>query len=102
MEIRMTKVNDQFSGKNFTIWNADCVQVARGLPDASVGMTVYSPPFESLYTYSNSERDLGNCKSTNEFARHFRFLAHELFRVTMPGRCMSGATSSMPRPSTAS
>lgn len=50
---------------------------------------IFSPPFESLYTYSNSDRDMGNCRSSLEFARHFRFLAKELYRILTPGRCMS-------------
>jgi hypothetical protein len=47
---------------------------------------VFSPPFASLYTYSNSDRDMGNCKTDEEFMDHFRFLVDELYRVTMPGR----------------
>lgn len=98
MEIRMTKVNDQFSGKNFTIWNADCVQVARGLPDATVGMTVYSPPFESLYTFSDDPRDMSNCRDKTTFWDHYKFLIGEVLRATKPGRlcavhCMQLPTS---------
>lgn len=83
------KVINQEHGKNWTLYHGDSCEVIGGIPSDSIHYTIYSPPFESLYTYSNSERDMGNCKTSNEFARHFRFLAHELFRVTMPGRCMS-------------
>lgn len=82
-------VINQEHGKNWTLYHGDSCEVINGIPSDSIHYIIYSPPFESLYTYSNSERDMGNCKSTNEFARHFRYLAHELFRITMPGRCMS-------------
>lgn len=85
----MVKVLEQHSGKKWNMYHGDCVQVIKGIPDNSIGFIVYSPPFESLYTYSNSDRDMGNCKNSLEFARHFRFLAKELNRVLMPGRCMS-------------
>ena len=59
----MSKVFDQHDGDNFTIYHGDTVEVARGIPDNSVGFSVFSPPFESLYTYSNSDRDMGNSGS---------------------------------------
>jgi DNA modification methylase len=58
-------------------------------PDNSVGLSVYSPPFASLYTYSNSDRDLGNSRSDDEFFTHFEFIAKELYRILMPGRIMA-------------
>jgi hypothetical protein len=69
-----------------------------GLPDESVGFSIFSPPFASLYTYSNSERDMGNCRTHAEFFDHFGFLVSELLRVTKPGRncsvhCMNLPTS---------
>jgi len=82
-------VIEQQSGKNWMMYNGDCVEVLSGLPDDSVGYSIFSPPFSSLYTYSNSERDLGNCKTDQEFIDHFRFVANELFRVIMPGRLVS-------------
>ena len=96
----MARVNDQASGKNWTIWNADCVEVARGLPDASVGMTVYSPPFESLYTFSDDPRDMSNCRDKDTFWTHYKFLIGEVLRSTKPGRlcavhCMQLPTSKM-------
>ena len=83
------KVLEQNSGKMWQAYHGDCVEVSRGIPDNSVYFIVFSPPFESLYTYSNSDRDMGNCRNSMEFARHFRFLAKELYRILIPGRCMS-------------
>jgi hypothetical protein len=79
----------QESGKGWTIYNGDCVDVLGSLPDNSIGYTIFSPPFSQLYVYSNSERDLGNCKNDEEFMAHFRFVAEHLFRLTMPGRLVS-------------
>ena len=82
-------VLDQHVTDRFAIYNADCVDVIRGLPSESVHYTIYSPPFASLYTYSASPRDMGNCASHDEFFAQFRYLAPELLRVTKPGRLMS-------------
>lgn len=84
--------------KNFTMHNGDCVEVIREIPSESVHFSIFSPPFASLYTYSNSDRDMGNCKSDQEFADHFKFLVPELPRITIPGRlvafhCMNLPTS---------
>lgn len=81
-----TKVINQISGEAWHIYNGDCVDVSEGIPDQSVGLSIFSPPFASLYTYSASDRDMGNCKSHDEFAKHFRFLIRQLYRVTMDGR----------------
>jgi hypothetical protein len=64
----------------------DSVERIKEIPDASVGFSVYSPPFASLYTYSSSRRDLGNSKTHEEFFKHYSYLIPELLRVTMPGR----------------
>jgi len=76
-------------GKNWSLYNGDCIEVVAGLPTDSVGYSVFSPPFASLYTYSNSDRDMGNCKTHGEFFEHFDFLMAELYRVLMPGRSVS-------------
>jgi len=83
------KVLDQAEGKHWTLWQGDSAEVLRGVPDSSVGFSVYSPPFASLYTYSNSDRDMGNCRTHAEFHEHFAFLMPEMLRVTKPGRNMS-------------
>lgn len=93
-------VIDQSSGNDWTLWNGDCVDVTRGLPDGSVHYTIFSPPFESLYTFSDDPRDMSNCADSETFWHHFRFLIAELYRATMPGRlcsihCMQLPTSKM-------
>jgi DNA modification methylase len=71
---------------NYAIYNADTVEVAKALPSESVDFSVFSPPFSSLYTYSNSDRDMGNVKSDAEFWEQYRYLIAEQFRVMKPGR----------------
>lgn len=83
------KVIDQEHGNNWTMFNGDCCEVLQGLPDASVGFSVFSPPFASLYTYSNSDRDMGNSASYEQFFNHYSFLSGELFRVLKPGRLIA-------------
>lgn len=80
---------DQADGDGYTAYHGDCVDVLRDFPDRSFGYSIFSPPFSSLYTYSNSPRDMGNCRSDDEFFAHFDFLIAELRRVMMPGRNVS-------------
>lgn len=80
----------------YALYNGDSCEVLKGVPDNSVHFMVYSPPFASLYTYSNSERDLGNCRTRAEFYAQFEFIAQELFRVLMPGRNMSFHCMNLP------
>lgn len=75
-----------YQGQDWTLTNGDCVDGVSTLRDDSIGLSVYSPPFLSLYTYSATERDMGNCASAEEFFEHFGFLIRDLLRVTMPGR----------------
>lgn len=75
--------------ERFSVYNADCCEVLAALPEKSIGYSIFSPPFASLYTYSNSPRDLGNCASLDEFLSHFAFVAKELARVLKPGRLVS-------------
>ncbi len=84
-----TKVLDQVINNTYAIYNGDCCELIKGIPDNKIHFIVYSPPFSSLYTYSNSIRDIGNCRGNEEFEEHFKFLASELYRVLMPGRLMS-------------
>lgn len=79
----------QQSGENWNLYNGDCVEVVSGLPDSSIDYSIFSPPFASLYTYSNSPRDMGNCRSDAEFFEHFSYLVAELARVMKPGRNVS-------------
>jgi DNA modification methylase len=71
------------------MYHGDCIEVMRGLPEASIHYSVFSPPFASLYTYSSSLRDLGNCANADEFDKHFRYAVQELRRVMIPGRLVS-------------
>jgi len=82
--------------KGWTAHLADCVDVTREIAEASVDFTVYSPPFASLYTYSNSDRDMGNCKSSEQFMEHYRYLVRDLLRVTRPGRLLSFHCMNLP------
>lgn len=75
--------------KQYAIYNGDSCELIKDIPDNSIHYTIFSPPFASLYTYSNSDRDMGNSKGDDEFYEHFNFLAKELYRVTMPGRLLS-------------
>lgn len=73
-----TKVINQAQGKNWAMYHGDNVQVMKGIPDNSVGMFMFSPPFLSLYTYSNSVLDMGNSKSDDEFYQHYKYQANRL------------------------
>ena len=85
----MTTVLNQSLGENYALFNGDCVEVVGGLPDASVDYSIFSPPFASLYTYSNSPRDMGNVRNDAEFFEQFDFLVQELRRVVKPGHNVS-------------
>lgn len=82
-------VLDQVVANRYAIWNGDSVEITKNIPDDSIHYTIFSSPFENLYVYSNSDRDMGNCKGDEEFYTHFKFLASELYRITMPGRLLS-------------
>ncbi len=87
---------DVVQEEGFTAHLSDCVETVRGMADNSIGFTVFSPPFASLYTYTNSEFDMGNTKNDEEFFNHFSFLVTELFRVTKPGRNLSFHCMNLP------
>lgn len=74
------------AGVDWRLMLGDSAERIKELEDDSVGLSVYSPPFASLYTYSNSERDLGNSRTVAEFFQHYAFIISELLRVTQPGR----------------
>lgn len=94
VEINGVKKQDVTS--KFAIYCGDSCEVMQNIPDSSLHFSVYSPPFASLYTYSNSERDLGNCRTHAEFYEQFKFIAKELYRVLMPGRNMSFHCMNLP------
>lgn len=82
----MGNVLDQSVNDRWALYNGDFIEGAAGLPDESVHLSVYSPPFFGLYIYSSSERDLSNCRTYEEFFMHYEFVVQEIARVTMPGR----------------
>lgn len=82
----MSHVLDMASGENWHAYNADCVPFTAALPDNSIHFSVYSPPFSSLYIYSESVADMGNVASDEEFLESYRYLVREKFRITKPGR----------------
>lgn len=85
----MTNAINQFTGESFQVINGDSCEVMRGMPDESIHYSIFSPPFSSLYTYSSSDRDLGNSRSDDEFYEHFSFIVKELYRILIPGRLAS-------------
>ncbi|MCY0150910.1 site-specific DNA-methyltransferase [Hoeflea sp. G2-23] len=82
----MTNVLDQSAGTSWNAYNADTVEFTAGMPTNSIDLSVYSPPFSSLYIYSESERDMGNVDSHDEFFATYRHLIREKLRITKPGR----------------
>lgn len=92
------KAINETSGADWRLWHGDCVEVSASLPDECVGYTLFSPPFSSLYTFSDDPRDMSNTRTHEEFWAQFNFLIAELYRMTKPGRlcsihCMNLPTS---------
>ena len=77
---------DQLITDSFAIYNGDCMDVMRTLPDASVHLSIYSPPFAGLYQYSSDPADMSNCKDYREFMEHYGYAVREIHRLTLPGR----------------
>jgi DNA modification methylase len=96
----MANVINQEFGKDWVIYHADACEALTGIPDGSIHYSLHSPPFCSLYTFSDDQRDLSNCADDDTFWEHYAFVITELFRVTMPGRlasihCMNLPTSKL-------
>jgi hypothetical protein len=91
-----TYTRDAVRGAAWEAHLGDCVEVVGALPEASVHYSIFSPPFASLYTYSNSDRDMGNCGDVDTFFAHFGFLIAELHRALMPGRLVSFHCMNLP------
>ncbi len=87
---------EQVVTDTYTAVHGDCVEALQGLPDHCIGYSIFSPPFASLYTYSNSPRDMGNVRDDAEFFAHLDFLIAELRRVMKPGRNVSFHCMDMP------
>lgn len=74
------------AGEDWEVYHGDCVRVAKSIPDHSIHHSIFSPPFADLFTYSDDLQDMGNCKDTEEFMKHFKILIAELARIMIPGR----------------
>lgn len=72
--------------KNYALYNGDCIEVMKSLPDEKIDLSIYSPPFGGLYNYSSSPRDLSNCRDYQHFFEHYAFVVSEIARLTKPGR----------------
>jgi DNA modification methylase len=93
-------VLDQKITDRYAAYNGDCIEVMAELPDASIHLSVYSPPFAGLYQYSSSERDLSNARDYDEFMAHYGYVIDEVRRVTMPGRMTAVHCMDVPRSNT--
>lgn len=90
-------IADQKITEKFAIYCGDCVEVMQSLPDASVHLSIYSPPFGGLYNYSSSERDLSNVRDYDQFFEQYAFCVRELSRITMPGRITAVHAMEVPK-----
>ena len=90
------RVWEKYIDDRAALYCGDTTEIITQFGDESVDMEVYSPPFSSLYTYSNSARDLGNCDSDEQFIEHFRFIVKEMLRITAPGRLCSFHCMNLP------
>jgi len=89
------KVIDQEITDNFSMYHGDCIELLKGIPDDSIHYSIFSPPFASLFVYSNTIRDMGNSKD-EEFYDHFKFFVDDMYRVIMPGRLVSIHCANIP------
>lgn len=80
---------NQCHGDNWSMYNGDCVDIASTMPDNSIDFSIFSPPYLSMFVYSDSPRDMGNSKSDKEFMVHFGFLVDHLFRTIKHGRIVA-------------
>ena len=87
---------DTVDGEGWTMYLGDCVDITKKIDSNSIGYSIFSPPFASLFTYSNMDRDMGNCKTEADFFEHFDFLIKELYRVIKPGRLVSVHCMNLP------
>ena len=92
----MVKCLNDAHGTNWAAYHGDTVSVMAQLPDASVDFSVYSPPFADLFTYSDSEADMGNNSGDEQFFEHYRFAVEQIYRLTKPGRLTSVHCKDLP------
>jgi hypothetical protein len=96
----VAKIFAEKHGERWAAYNVDTVEFTARMPDNRIAFSIYSPPFASLYVYSESERDMGNVASEAEFLEQYTYLVKELHRVTMPGRLSAVHCSDLPRTKT--
>ena len=92
----MSAVINQASGQTWMMYQGDCCDVLNGVPDESIDFSVFSPPFASLYVYSDSERDMGNSETDDQFFEHFGYLVELLLSKVKPGRLVSVHCMNLP------
>lgn len=85
-----------YSGHGWAVYNADTIEIMASMPENSVDCSIYSPPFADLFVYSQSERDMGNCQSRDEFMEHYQYFSDNIFRVMKVGRVMCVHCSDIP------
>jgi DNA modification methylase len=85
-----------YQGNSWAVYVADCIEIMNGLPEGLIDMAVFSPPFSDLFVYSDSERDMGNCGSHDEFMEHYAYFAQALYRAMKPGRVACVHCSDLP------
>lgn len=81
----MAVANQEITDR-WAIYEGDCIESMRSLPNEKIGLSLYSPPFGGLFQYSSSKNDLSNCLDYDMFFRHYEFVVEQIARVTMPGR----------------
>jgi DNA modification methylase len=85
-----------YTGDNWAVYNADCIEALAGMPEGSIDLSIFSPPFSDLFVYSDSERDMGNCSSHDEFMEHYKFFSQNLYRAMKPGRIICVHCTDLP------
>jgi hypothetical protein len=93
---KLIKCLDSGFGENFAAYNGDAVMVASQLADETIGFSIYSPPFQNIFVYSDSEADMGNCSTDDEFNAHYQFVVKQIYRLTRPGRLTAVHCSDLP------
>ena len=92
MDIKNETIED-----NYALYNGDCVEVMKSMPDQSIDLSVYSPPFGGLYNYSSDPKDLSNCNDYDEFFEHYKYVVQEILRLTKDGRCTAVHCMDIPK-----
>src|SRR6478609_7509777 len=90
-------VKNQKITQEYAVYNGDCIEVMAGMPDESIHLSIYSPPFTGTYHYSSSDRDLPNADSYESFLEHYGCVVKEIHRITKPGRCSAVHCMDVPK-----